>query len=812
MFISIKTRVIVIVIFATLLPVALLRGFMYPLIQSDFKTMAMDNLVVIGHKQTELVTTWMHEKKKDVMLISANPCMVNSINVTIKDSEYQKTVQYLDKVVDESGYREAFVCNNKGVITLATSEERVGKDISKIDFFQQAIRGEAFVSSIIPSEVPLMHESDEDGSDSPAMFVASPLKDENEVIIGVVALRVDEGRLNNLIQNQVYGQTGEIYLVHRDAYMPAESRFIKVLRKIELAGKRSALDLKLISTNPCMIHSINITLKDSEYQKIVRYLDRVVAESAYREVFVCNNKGLVTLGTSGDRVGKDTSEMEYFKQAIQGDVFVSSIIPSDVPIINEFDEKESGLPTMFIASPLKDQNEAIIGVVVLRVDVGRLNNLIQNHVYGQTGETYLVNKDARMLTESRFTKHLKEIGLVEKRSSLELKLIEPKTGELLYCVKQCLAGNAGSDPKGYIDYAGIPVLGVWDWLPEFNLGVITEIDRAEAYGAAYNLKYIVIALMLTVTFPCWFVAYLFGKKLSDPIIRLKEITDEMTAGDLTGKVQIKSNNEIGALATSFNTMVKTLDEKTKETVISEARYRKMFDSLKEGVYQCEPGVDGVFTWVNQACAEIFGYNSPEEMIDTKVNDIYIDLRDSRRLSENLEKHDTCRNFVSFCRKRDGEPMYTERTTNLIRNEEGEPVIIEGMIRDITGRRRLEEELQETVERYRELFNSLKEGVYQCEPGREGSFLWVNQACAEMFGYNSPEEMIGTKVEDIHVNQEERWSLAEKLEKYGVWKNFLSFCIKKNGERFHAERTTHLIRNKDGKPVLIEGIIKFIHDE
>ena len=35
----------------------------------------------------------------------------------------------------------------------------------------------------------------------------------------------------------------------------------------------------------------------------------------------------------------------------------------------------------------------------------------------------------------------------------------------------------GSDAKGYNDYAGISVLGVWDWLPEFNWGVITEIDR-----------------------------------------------------------------------------------------------------------------------------------------------------------------------------------------------------------------------------------------------------------------------------------------------------------------------------------------------
>ena len=44
---------------------------------------------------------------------------------------------------------------------------------------------------------------------------------------------------------------------------------------------------------------------------------------------------------------------------------------------------------------------------------------------------------------------------------------------------------------------------------------------------------------------------------------------------------------------------------------------------------------------------------------------------------------------------------------MIRNEDGEPVLIEGIIRDITERRKLENELQESVQRDRELFNSLR---------------------------------------------------------------------------------------------------------
>ncbi len=632
MFVSIKTHVIVLLIFAALIPFALLRTIAYPIIQSDLKTVIMDNLEIVGHKQGKLVSTWMHERMKDVIVVASNPSVVNSVKFTAKEKEYKDTVKYLKIFVTEYSYKGAFISNNKGLVTLATMEGLVGKDISKMDIF---------------------------------------------------------------------------------------------------------------------------------------------------------------------------------KHAVQGKIFASNIIPSKVPLINEIDEYEKGVPTMFVASPLMDDDETIIGVVILRLNVAILSNLMHSFAYGKTGESYLISKDAYMLTESRFTKHLKKTGLVKKRSALELKLIEPKTGELTYGVKQCLAGNVGSDAKGYNDYAGIPVLGVWDWLPEFNWGVITEIDRAEAYGPVYNLKYIVLALMLAIAFPFLLVAYLLGKRLSSPIIQLKEVTEEITSGDLTKKVDIKSNNEIGELATSFNVMTMALHEKTNETAKSEERYREMFDSLKEGVYQCEPGVEGVFTWVNQACAEMFGYNSPEEMMGTKLKNIYVDPEDRWRLLEILEKHGIRRNFVSNCKKRDEEHIYTERTTNMIRNEKNEPVLIEGIIRDITERKRVEDELQESVDRDRELFNSLRESIYQCEPGAEGAFTWVNQACAEMFGYNSPEEMMGTKSKDIYADPEDRWKHLEKLEQFGFLRNFVSNCKKISGECFYTERTANLIRSKDGKPVTIEGIIRVI---
>ena len=632
MFISIKNHIIFLLIVFTLLPFVLLRIVAYPIIQRDLKTVIMDNLEIVGEKQAVLVSTWMRERMKDVLVIADNPYMANSVNLTKKDKGYAKTFRYLEMIVVEYGYMSAFVCNEKGLVTIATIEENAGRDLSKKD---------------------------------------------------------------------------------------------------------------------------------------------------------------------------------YIKHALQGRTFASNIMPSEIPLVNEFDEKEVGVPTMFVATPLMDEEDAIVGVVALRVHVGILSNMMHSQKFGKTGETYLVSKDGYMLSESRFTKHLIKKGVVKKRSALELKLIDPITGKLTHGVAQCVAGENGSDSIGYNDYGGIPVLGVWRWLPEYNWGVVTEIDRTEVYGVAYNLNTLGKVLIFAMVFPILFIAYVVGKRFSTPILGLTEVTEKMASGDLSQRVNIKRNNEVGLLANSINTMAKSLDKKTKETVQSEKRYRSLFDSLRAGIYQCEPGVEGKFTWVNKAAAVMFGYESPEEMIGTKVKDIYVDQDDRKRLVEKLEKDGVLKDFVSFCKKKNGEQFHTERTSDMVRGEGYEPTLIQGVFRDMSEKKKAELEIIESEKKYRLLFDSLKEGVYQCEPGIEGTFTWVNQAGAEMFGYKSPEEMVGTKVKNIYVDEADRKRLVEKLEKDGIWRNFESFCKKKDGKCFYTERTSNMIKDEKGGPVRIEGIIRDI---
>ena len=160
---------------------------------------------------------------------------------------------------------------------------------------------------------------------------------------------------------------------------------------------------------------------------------------------------------------------------------MSDVKPSATPILNEFGKVERNVPTLFVSAVIKDNDGAFAGIVVFRVDTMELNKLMQSMEIGESGETYLINSDGVLITESRFVIELKRKEMIKTRTALELKGISPKSGRLTKGVSECLSGSEGYDVTGYPDYRGIPVIGTWCWIPEYEWGVIVEIDLDEAF-------------------------------------------------------------------------------------------------------------------------------------------------------------------------------------------------------------------------------------------------------------------------------------------------------------------------------------------
>ncbi|HPU30053.1 MAG TPA: PAS domain S-box protein [Syntrophorhabdaceae bacterium] len=125
-------------------------------------------------------------------------------------------------------------------------------------------------------------------------------------------------------------------------------------------------------------------------------------------------------------------------------------------------------------------------------------------------------------------------------------------------------------------------------------------------------------------------------------------------------------------------------------------------------------------------------------------------------------------------------------------------------KDETERKQIEEKLLKSEERYRNIFESIIEGIFQTTPN--GRFILVNPALAHMYGYDTPEEMI-TAVEDIqrlYVNPEDRVRFKRLIETHGFVKGFESSQYHKNGSQIWISINAHAVKDKEGNIICYEG--------
>ena len=236
-----------------------------------------------------------------------------------------------------------------------------------------------------------------------------------------------------------------------------------------------------IASKPQTLHYAKGVTSVDEFVNALNYLEFIRDEYGYKGIFICDSAGIVRLSTEKNLVNMNFSGEDYFAEAKKRGVFVSDVKPSTTPILNEFGKMERNVPTLFVSAVIKNIEGVFAGVVVLRVDTMELNKLMHSLEIGESGETYLINSDGVFITESRFIIELKRNGMIKDRTALELKGINPKTGRLTKGIAECLGGVEGYDDTGYPDYRGVPVLGTWCWIPEYEWGVIVEIDLGEAF-------------------------------------------------------------------------------------------------------------------------------------------------------------------------------------------------------------------------------------------------------------------------------------------------------------------------------------------
>jgi two-component system, NarL family, sensor histidine kinase UhpB len=139
-------------------------------------------------------------------------------------------------------------------------------------------------------------------------------------------------------------------------------------------------------------------------------------------------------------------------------------------------------------------------------------------------------------------------------------------------------------------------------------------------------------------------------------------------------------------------------EAEAERRLAEEKYRQIFENSVEGIFQTT--IDGRFVIANPAMARMFGYDSPEELLENISNigeQLYVDAGRRAEFDELVRRHGFVSGFETQMYRADGSVMWASTSARVVRDDEGTVVGYEGTVEDITERKQAEQALLEIRE-------------------------------------------------------------------------------------------------------------------
>jgi PAS domain S-box-containing protein len=236
----------------------------------------------------------------------------------------------------------------------------------------------------------------------------------------------------------------------------------------------------------------------------------------------------------------------------------------------------------------------------------------------------------------------------------------------------------------------------------------------------------------------------------------------------------------------------------------EERYQVLFSNINDAVFvheYTESGLPGKFIEVNEKACDRLGYTREEFLTMTPED---IDAPEGFALvPEMMKKLERDKHIVweGIHVTKNGVKIPVEISNHLFEME-GRPVIL-ATVRDITGRKKSEELLKYSEEKYRKIFENIQDVFYQSD--LTGRIIEISPSIERYSGYK-PEELIGMKIEDVYLNPGDRAEMLRVLSVKGEIEDFIIKLKAKDNREVLVSANIHLLYDK-GKPIALEGSLR-----
>ena len=233
-----------------------------------------------------------------------------------------------------------------------------------------------------------------------------------------------------------------------------------------------------------------------------------------------------------------------------------------------------------------------------------------------------------------------------------------------------------------------------------------------------------------------------------------------------------------------------------ERTLAEEKYQAIFENSPEGIFQSTP--EGRFISVNPAMARIFGYDSPQEMIES-VTDIShqlnLDLAQRELFIGPLQTRGVIENFEWKNQRKDGSIIWISISARVVRDADGNVLYYEGFLQDITERKQAEEALGNNEKRFRALIENGLDNISLL--AADGTLIWESPAVFRTLDY-APDEFLGQDIFKLMHPDDLDWT-----------RNFYANIIQEPRSRQHG---SFRLRHSNNTWRWVEAIVTNMLDE
>jgi PAS domain S-box-containing protein len=249
---------------------------------------------------------------------------------------------------------------------------------------------------------------------------------------------------------------------------------------------------------------------------------------------------------------------------------------------------------------------------------------------------------------------------------------------------------------------------------------------------------------------------------------------------------------------------------------SERRYRLLAENVCDVIWTMD--INFKYTYLSPSIQHLRGY-SVEEAMAQKIEDVLTptslkvigEVLLEERGIESSEQKDLSRSRTVLLelKCKDGTTVWTEVKITTLRDSDGQPIEFIGVTRDITERKRAEEVLRESEERYRSILDNIEDGYFEVDLA--GNFTFFNDSLLRELGY-SQEEMMGMNnrqymdketVKRVYQAFNRVYTTGESYKAYD-WE-----LTRKDGSKIIHESSISLMRDAQGERIGFRGVTRNI---